>query len=881
MTTSNLFDANAFDAALSRRAQTPVVLFRDALKQGQSHLQRRFLDGADVAPLVLARADLIDQLLTRAFAHVANAPDCALVAVGGYGRGELHPHSDIDILLLVPDGAGDQVGPALERFVTFLWDIGLHIGHSVRTVAECVQEATHDVTIATNLMESRLLSGPRALYDALQTAVAADRIWPSREFFEAKLGEQIARHRKFNDTSYNLEPNIKEGPGGLRDIQMIGWVAKRHFGAATLHELVGHGFLTEDEFDALEDGQRFLWTVRFGLHVLTGRREDRLLFDHQRALAKQFGYKEESGRLAVEAFMKRYYRTVMELNRLNEMLLQLFREAILIGDDAAPPAPINNRFQSRNGFVEAVNDGVFKRYPFALLEIFLVLAQHPHLKGVRAQTIRLIRNHRYLINDTFRNDLRCRSLFMELLRQPHGITHELRRMNRYGVLAAYLPMFGAIVGQMQHDLFHHYTVDEHTLFVVRNLRRFTVPEYAHEFPMCSELIQRIPKPEVLYLAGLFHDIAKGRGGDHSTLGAEDARAFAQHHGLSEFDTRLLVWLVKNHLIMSTTAQRKDISDAGVVTEFATAVANQTRLDHLYLLTVADIRATNPNLWNSWKNALLTELYLATTRAFRRGLANPLDQREVIRETQLEARRLLAASGANADDVERLWATFGDDYFVRYSADRVAWHARAILEQADRDAPLVLIQSQGHYGRGGTEIFIYARDRDDLFAIVTTALDHLHLNIVDARIISTLDGHTLDTYTVLEHDGVPIANPARLSEIVDDLKRRLARPCTPPRPTPRHMPRHLKHFAVRTQITFVPEPDHGRTVMEVTTTDRPGLLAQISHAMIQCDVRLKNARIATLGERVEDIFYITDDNNRPLDDLQRREQLAGMIRDYLS
>jgi [protein-PII] uridylyltransferase len=399
--------------------------------------------------------------------------------------------------------------------------------------------------------------------------------------------------------------------------------------------------------------------------------------------------------------------------------------------------------------------------------------------------------------------------------------------------------------------------------------------------LCSELIQRIPKPEILYLAGLFHDIAKGRGGDHSELGADDARVFAHHHGLSEYDTRLLAWLVQNHLVMSTTAQRKDINDPEVITAFAQQVATQTRLDYLYLLTVADIRATNPNLWNSWRNSLLMELYLATSRAFRRGLSNPVDQRDVIRETKLEAMRLLRESGPVPERVDDLWTSFGDDYFVRYPADRVAWHTQAILHHDDVKTPLVLIQSQGQYGRGGTEVFIYTKDDDGLFAIVTTCLDQLALNIVDARIISTLDGRTLDTYTVLERDGTPIAQPARLAEIAETVKHKLISPVLPKRPTPRHLARQIKHFNIPTRITFVPEPNNGRTVMEVTTNDRPGLLAQISHAMMQCKVRLKNAKIATLGERVEDIFFITDENNLPLHDEGQRARLAETIRSYFA
>ncbi|OGT18655.1 MAG: [protein-PII] uridylyltransferase, partial [Gammaproteobacteria bacterium RBG_16_57_12] len=659
-----LFDAAAFDAQV-RTASQPLAVFRNALKKGHHALKQAFYNGPPVTDLVLARAELVDQLLLQAWQyHLPNAEDLALVAVGGYGRGELHPGSDIDIMILLPQERHAAPGEGIERFLTFLWDIGLEVGHSVRTLAECIEQGASDITIATNLMESRRLYGSRALYQQMCAATGPDSIWPSRAFFEAKWREQISRHHKFNDTAYNLEPNIKEGPGGLRDIQMIGWVAKRHFGAATMHDLVNHGFLTESEYHQLGNGQNFLWKIRFALHTITGRREDRLLFDHQRHLAQLFGYQDSNHRMAVEHFMKDYYRTIMELARLNEMLLQLFQEEILYADEIAKPAPINGRFQSRKGFIEACHQEVFKRYPFALLEIFLVSQQNPALKGIRAGTIRLMRNHRYLIDDNFRNDLRCKTLFMEILRQPHGVTRELRRMNRYGILAAYLPEFGTIVGQMQHDLFHVYTVDEHTLFVLRNLRRFSVLEYAHEFPMCSSIFQRVPKTELLYIASLYHDIAKGRGGDHSELGAIDAEAFCVRHNLSGYDARLVAWLVRSHLLMSTTAQRKDLSDPAVIHEFASTVGNQSRLDYLYLLTVADIRATSPKVWNSWKDALLIELYNATTRALRHGLENPLDQSDRVQYLQDMALELLANQRISKQQAQQVWQRLSNDYFIR-------------------------------------------------------------------------------------------------------------------------------------------------------------------------------------------------------------------------
>lgn len=862
-----VFDSEDFDRHLAA-SDNPLKPFRDALKQGDKILNTLFYQGTPALDLVPTRAWLIDQLLVRAWTRFfeADAPRLALVAVGGYGRGELHPASDVDIMILLDDAVIDNRRQALEGFLTFLWDIGLDVGQSVRSLTDCVQEATADITVATNLMEARLLTGSAVLFEQMRILTGPDYIWPSRTFFQVKWAEQERRHHKYHHTAYNLEPNVKEGPGGLRDLQMIGWVAKRHFGATTLHDLVEHNFLTEREYTELMDCQNFLWQVRFALHTLTGRREDRLLFDYQRQLASQFGYQDENHNLAVEQFMQHYYRTIMELSRLNEMLLQLFQEAILLTDDPSEPVPINHRFQARKGFLEVTRQNVFIRYPFALLEIFLVMEQHPELKGVRASTIRLIRDHRQLIDDNFRNDLRARSLFMEILRQPRGVTHELRRMNRYGVLAAYLPEFGRIVGRMQYDLFHTYTVDQHTLFIVRNLRRFYVPEFAHEFPLCSTLIHQIPKPELLYIAGIYHDIAKGRGGDHSELGAQDAENFCHRHGLSNFDTGLVVWLVRNHLIMSLTAQKKDTHDPQVINDFARRVGDQTHLDYIYLLTVADIRATNPNLWNSWRDALLRELYEATRVALRRGLGNPIDKEERIRATQSEARVQLLKKGIDEKRIERAWHGFNDDYFLRHSGDEVAWHTRAILKKADDGRLLVMARQDT--SRGGTEIFIYTRDQDNLFALTTSVLDQLRLNVLDARIITSPCGYTLDSYTVLEDSGEPIRDRLRIKEIVTELRRQLSRPDAQPIDPSRRLPRVLKHFPTPTQVTFTEDEPNGRTVMELVTTDRPGLLCRIGRAFMECGIRLQNAKIATIGARAEDVFFITDRHNHPLREAQQ-------------
>lgn len=877
---AELCDCTALDAALAGNTPTLAKL-RQALNAGTELLRGHFEQGLPAEQLVSGRCALIDQLLQRIWEHVlqADAGSLALVAVGGYGRGELLPHSDIDLMILLPDSESVEQSARITAFLTLLWDIGLEVGHSVRTLEECVTQGEQDITVATNLLEARLLVGNASLVDRMREMTGPDHIWRGARFFETKLREQEARHHKYHDTAYNLEPNIKESPGGLRDIQMIGWVAKRHFGVDTLHGLVEHQFLTEREYRTLSDGQSFLWRVRFALHSLTQRREDRLLFDYQRTLATQLGYQQgDSPSLAVEQFMKDYYRTVFELNRLNDMLLQLFEEAILFADDTGEPVAINKRFQSRKGFIEVQNERVFERYPFALLEIFLLLAQHPELKGVRASTIRLIRDHRFLINDDFRNDLRTRSIFMEIIRQPHGVSRELRRMNRYGILAAYLPVFGRIVGQMQYDLFHAYTVDVHSLFVLRNLRRFTVPEHAHELPRCSEIMATIPKPELLMLAALFHDIAKGRGGDHSTLGATDALDFCRHHGLSQHDANLVAWLVQNHLLMSTTAQRRDIADPAVINEFAALMQTRVRLNYLYLLTVADIRATNPNLWNSWKGALLLELYNVTTEALSRGLDNPLEQDEFITATRNEARQMLLDAGLTDPDIDAVWQHLEDEYFLRHSPEEIAWNTRCIDRHSGQEGPLIELRHSS--ARGGTELFIYMPTDDSLFERTTALLEQLGLDIHDARIITSRDGYALDTYLILDESGTHLKSEFQIQEIVAALSEELSTlSAQRPRVT-RRPPRNFQHFNVPTQISFGSDEPNDRTILELITGDRPGLLSAVGRAFSASGVRLQNARIATFGSRAEDVFYITDIHNRPLQAPQQdilRENLLDSLK----
>ncbi|HSG58934.1 MAG TPA: [protein-PII] uridylyltransferase [Woeseiaceae bacterium] len=849
---------------------------RAALAAASENLRERFLAGESAVDLVHLRAAVIDHLLVHLWRTHADYSSsvAALVAVGGYGRGELHPCSDVDIMLLLPDAMPESCEPELADFVTALWDVGLEIGHSVRNVAQCFEQASADLTVATTLLEARLLDGPAALFDAMQGAIAPDRIWPSDQFFEEKRKEQIERHHRYHDTAYNLEPNVKGSPGGLRDIQMIGWVAKRHFGVDSFDELVAHNFLTPGQVRRLLECQAFLWRVRFALHVLTGRREDRILFDYQIKLAEMLGYEDATYTLGVEQMMQRYYRTVMELSRLNEMLLQLFEEAILMDPDA-PPEPLNERFKVRNGFLQTTSDRVFENEPSALLELFLLLQQNPEIRGVSAYTVGLIKRSLYLIDEEFRQSPRNHRLFLSILRAPEGVTHELRRMNLYGVLGLYIPSFGRIVGRMQYDLFHAYTVDEHTLFVVSNLRRFALSRFDHEFPHCSRIMQSIEKPEIAYLAGLFHDIAKGRGGDHSELGAVDAEAFCLEHGLSTYEARTVAWLVRQHLLLSMTAQKKDIGDPAVVNEFASQVGDLDHLDYLYVLTVADVRGTNPKLWNSWKAQLFRDLYELTHRALRRGLENPIDREQLILEKQQQARDALREIGVDEDRVDAVWALLNETYFLRHRPDEVAWHTEWLAD-SDTDSAIGLLDVRHQQKGDGVEAVLYTPRKHRTFAHATAVLDELGMTIVDARVIPLENGYSLDTFIFMEQDKRLEIDDTRMNKIRRSLVRTLTASDDNILTVTRSLPRQARMFTTQTSVEFSDNPINGETVMELVAADRPGLLSSVGKVFVEQDIDISAAKIVTIGEKAEDVFFVENTDGSPLDAAAQERLRTALI-----
>lgn len=855
-----------------------LLSFKQLLKQKDAELRQKFDPQSSVSELLREKSDFIDEILSCCWQHflATHAPRLSLIAVGGYGRRELFPYSDIDILVLLDSDDTSAYQEALAHFFTFLWDIGLKPGQSVRTVEESVQAADDDQTIMTSLMEIRLIDGSEFLFETLKSRITPDKIWPSDQFFAAKMQEQRQRYAKYHDTAYNLEPNIKEGPGGLRDRQVIAWVFKRHYNSSTLKELIKYGFLPESEYAELVAAVEVLWRIRYALHLLTNRCEDRLIFDYQRELAVQFGFGTESQQYNqdVERFMQFYFKTVLGLERLNEMLLQLFNERFIAGEASPKPVPLNDKFVAINGYLEAIEESLFERHPLTLLEVFLILQQNSGLKGIRATTIRLIRKNLHRIDDDFRKDKEANRLFIEIFRQSRGLTTQLRRMNRYGILGAYLPCFANIVARMQYDLFHIYTVDEHTLFVIRNLRRFALEIHRNELPFCNDIFLLIPKPEILYLSALFHDIAKGRNGDHSTIGEEIARDFCIQHDFSPHDTKLLTWLVRHHLIMSMTAQRKDIGDPDVIHNFAQKVGSTEYLNYLYLLTVADIRATNPELWNSWKDALLKELYSATHNALRHGLPNPVGMEERILENKKEAKDELIKLGLPEPVIDLAWQHASEDYFLRYSADEIAWHTIAIASSTEKDLPLVLLRPQTQ--RGSAEVFIYAQNKGPIFSISTATLDQLGLTILDARIMTTLDNYALNSFQVLEQSGESINDLLREIHICSVLRNNLLHGKVKEHKNLHRESRQAKHFPIPTSIQFHSDPLDRHTVIEIVTTDHAGLLSKIGRAFVKQNIHLQSAKITTIGGRAEDMFYITDQQLRPISDKPRQEKIKEEI-----
>lgn len=811
----------------------------------------------DVTTIINIRASYIDQLLTKLWCqHQLDEYQISLIAVGGYGRSELHPYSDIDILLLTQDHIEQELEHKISAFITQLWDIKLDIGHSVRSIKECLKQAVNDVTVATNLMEMRLVCGNESLPQHLQPLLNEDVFWTSKKFFVAKRDEQLERHKQYHGAAYTLEPNLKANPGGLRDIQTIGWVAKRHFVADSLAELVEHQYLTQNEYFELLECQDYLWRMRCALHFIAGRSENRLLFDYQGEVAALMGFGDK-GKVAIERMMKRFFRIIGRVAELNKMLLQHFEFSIIKNKAYDKETVLNNDFVVIDGQIRVTNSRIFMR-SIKIMEMFLLIAKHEEITDLHPETLRLMRNARRRLVSGMLDYQRCRELFIEIIKHPRGLGLPFTLMHRHSILGAYLPAWRNIVGQMQFDLFHAYSVDEHSYRLIKNLYRFSKPEYNDEFPLCSKIVQRIRKPEVLYLAGIFHDIAKGRGGDHAELGAIDALEFSKAHKLNDHDGRMISWLVKYHLLMSITAQRRDISDPEVIKTFADIVRDEAHLDYLYCLTVADMRATNESLWNSWKENLLEELYFSTKRAFRRGLEKPVDLRSKIRENQQQALTLLVEKNIAQAQIEQLWREFKADYFLRYAPEQIAWHSEHILAH-DHKKPMVLISPKPY--RGGTEVFVYTKSRANIFATIVSLLGAKCFSIHDAKIITTRAGYTANTFVILDQQGNAINDSYRALEVAQSLS--IALNSDAPIIESKTLSKRFEQFNIPTQVSFIETKTNRSTLLEIVALDRPGLLARFAKIFQQCKLQIHSAKITTFGEKAEDVFIVSNSEDKAL------------------
>jgi [protein-PII] uridylyltransferase len=843
---------------------------RQLIADADRSLATSFASGTDAASLARRRSEVVGNVVVHLWTSFLGAPEgAALFAVGGFGRGLLFPFSDVDLLVLVtPEAARKQSG-ALQRFFACLWDIGLKPGHAMREVAQCRELAASDVSVFTSLLDGHWMVGDEAMQAPFQAMLEDPQLWPPEAYMQAKLDEQAERHARHDDTAHNLEPNLKEGPGGLRTLDLMRWLGRRITGTAAFEAMAAEGLLDPAEREALAAAESTLQRYRYALHLEAGRAEERLLFDYQRGLAVRFGFEDEHEKnLGVEQFMQGYYRAATVIERLGVQLVERFEELL---EPDVEPAPLSENYLRLGARLEPRDADLFLRRPAALIEGFVLRLDHDDLEGFTAETMRRIQQAVAERGTQIGEDAEVMDALRALLHRGASAVEALWRMNRFGLLAAILPQFARVVGRMQYDLFHVYTVDEHTMRVLRNVARFADPKARREFPIGCEIWATLDRPEIMLLAALFHDIAKGRGGDHSVLGEADARSFCKRLGLSDEDGGLVAWLVRWHLLMSTTAQRQDITDPDVVHRFATEVGDWEHLDHLYLLTIADIIGTSPKLWNSWKDRLLSDLYVAARYALRSDLALPLRAEARVRDCRERALALLLDEGCDAEAVAHVWSEFPDLSFLRHRPEQVAWQTRAIL---DAEGTLPLVEVHPFSVRGCTELFVYAHDRDGLFATVTAILDRMRFSVVEARVLGSSTGMALDTFLLLESETQEPASLERSEELSQRLAHALAQPART-QPAKRGLSRRQKHFQMAPRIEFTADAAARRTQLALVCSDRPGLLAVVAQAFVETGVRMHDARIATFGERVEDFFQITDRENAPLG-----EPLRERLRDAL-
>ncbi|MGH8124894.1 MAG: [protein-PII] uridylyltransferase [Rhodanobacteraceae bacterium] len=845
-------------AGVSREARAAL---RQMLDDHARALTSAFRQGADAAELARARAGVVAMVCTHAWlACVGETDATALFAVGGFGHGLLFPHSDVDLLVLHEPDPDESLTRAFEAFFACLWDIGLKPGQAVRTLSQCRDIAAADVSVFTGLLDARRLAGAERFVQKLHDLTADPDLWPSDAYLEAKLVERAERHARHDDTTHNLEPDLKDGPGGLRNLDLIRWLGKRLVGVDDLDGLVRARLLEASERDALREARAVLRRDRYALHVEAGRAEERLLFDWQQAVATRLGYEDinTTGNAAVERFMQDYFRAAGTAERLLVQLLERLHEFL---HPLPPPRDLDANFVLRGTRIELRDSGWLMQAPAGLIEVFVRRFDVVGCTGITAATMRAVEHALVEHGTVLSRSPEVLAAFLVLLRRGADAVRVLEALNRHGVLAAILPSFARVVGRMQYDLFHVYTVDEHTLRVLRNIARYAEPASRTSLPLACEAFAGLDKPEVLLLAGLFHDIAKGRGGDHSELGETEARAFCRSLGIDEGDTDEVAWLVRWHLLMSVTAQRQDIADPEVVHRFAVQVGDWERLDMLYLLTIADIAGTSPKLWNSWKDRLLADLYASARYVLRRDLARPARAEVRVRDARERTLALLLKQGFDGAIAGAVLDTFPDAALLRQRPDSLAWQVASMLES--RDARSVVAVRPPDV-RGGTEVFVATPDRDGVFAAVAATLDRLRLDVVAARVMTSRDGRALDAFTVLESGSqAPVAHE-RTADLREALLRALDAATLRTTPARRGLTRRLRHFQRPPRIDFGDDERRVLTRLALVCSDRPGLLVAIAQAFLDAGVRVHDARIATFGDQVEDFFELSDRHNAPLD-----------------
>lgn len=839
--------------------------------------QRLNFTPSTVFTLLWQRSDFYDELL-RTLWHafeLDKQSDLALIAVGGYGRREMFPLSDLDFLILSEKKIAQATQEKITTLCNLLWDSNLQLGCAVRTLEECVEIGRNEISVATNMLEGRFLCGNQATWQQLREAIFSPNFWAVPDFFSAKMAEKQERYQRYHNTGYNLEPDLKHSPGGLRDLHLMQWIMLRHAGIHTIQGLLEKGILVQSEFNELQHAQAVLFSMRFALHLQLKRYDNRLRFDRQVQLSHQLGYVTQfgEGNQAVEAMMKAFFQATQAISQISGLILSQFEQETLhplqkIGEKQ----PLDTLFYLQNGTIFCRNPRQLQQQRESILDLFYHLTQLP-AANVSAQTLRHLRLALKNGTEPLNRYSQARQRFIEIFRQPNAIQTAIVPMHRLGVLTAYLPQWQQIEGLMQFDLFHIYTVDEHSVRVMQKLESFLDPSNAEQHPLCCQLFSQEPKRHLIYLAALFHDIAKGREGDHAKVGAVDMREFAELHNFNEAETSFMCKLVEEHLTMSITAQRRDIHDQAIVTQFADVVETRDMLSALLCLTVADICATNETLWNGWKRTLFSKLYHFTAEQLAQHESRPNTQKTA-KQNQYAAQEQLKflLSSSEHENVMQFWQHCPESYFMRNSTAQLVWHALEIAKLRDTEENVLYVLLSNQYVRGATEIFIHCQDQAQLFTRIAYTLSRKNISIHDAQIITGENGLIFDSFIVTEQNGQAL-NLNRIEEVRDALLHTLKE--ATPLPKIAKKPRKHQSFKRQTRLRFLANSQPNQTACELFTPDREGLLAQIGLIFNRLELNLLNAKITTIGEQVEDFFVLCNREQQALSE-EEKTQLQMLI-----